>query len=373
MSQSNRLVIKGAIGNGNFGDDLLIYSIIELLNRMNIDNFVVSSDPVGVTYLRCLFPTVEILSSDDLTLLKDDLILYAGGTQFASFEYTIFKKIPPIRRLLYLLFNQKVFWKKVFSFFTNKKNENEIMMLGVGIGPFINRDNYYYSVIDLLKSCVLLSVRDNLSAKICMDNHVQFYEFSDLVYSLPDIYWNDFRKEKRKRVSFCQKTAVIIRDWDYTSSKESYYDAIRKLACVKSLYYISFSKSADMKVVEIIQKAGNEVIQWDPQKDSFKSFLLKLSDFDLFVTARYHGAVISSLLGKPFVSICIEPKLSMIADKLNMPKWVAPFDVEELPKLQNLAVEDSSIGLCLSKVIDEKSKSQQMELVVSDCFLKYLN
>ena len=51
----------------------------------------------------------------------------------------------------------------------------------------------------------------------------------------------------------------------------------------------------------------------DPNNDNINDFIAKHYNFDLVITARFHGAVFASLIGKPFITIGIEPKLEMIS------------------------------------------------------------
>jgi polysaccharide pyruvyl transferase WcaK-like protein len=80
---------------------------------------------------------------------------------------------------------------------------------------------------------------------------------------------------------------------------------------------------------ERLRKIGANVVMWEPDKCTLDQFVEQLSSYGLFLTARYHGAVMAMLLGRPVVCICIEQKLQLIARMLQQgaQQWGFPFNV----------------------------------------------
>src|SRR5690606_3724960 len=63
-------------------------------------------------------------------------------------------------------------------------------------------------------------------------------------------------------------------------------------------------------------------------------FLNSLNQFDAFITARYHGAILGSLLNKPTIAIEIEPKLRILTEQIpEILLWSKPFQIENLKSL----------------------------------------
>ena len=65
---------------------------------------------------------------------------------------------------------------------------------------------------------------------------------------------------------------------------------------------------------------------------TFENFYIRLSQFDLVITARFHGAVFASMMNIPFITIEVEQKLRMIAENYSGGAyvWTSKFDLNEL-------------------------------------------
>ena len=321
-----KVLIKGAFGNYNFGDDLLAYSICEYLHSLNMSLEITILS--NAEYLRNLIYDVKIVSHDEI-VGSFDLLIFAGGTQFASFKKNSYFSISHIKNILILLKNPNALFAKVRKKILGiKYNYVHLAIVGIGIGPFYTKDKYYYSSIKFLRNSNLLAVRDTLSEKTCLENSLKHIVGSDLVFSLPNSFWKNFQTGSNRS----QTIAVIIRDWEYSEENASFIYQLDNLKISNScINFISFCKKRDEKCIEYLKKNGHsESIKiWDPSIMTFANFLVELSEYDMFITARYHGAIIASLLKKPFIAIGIEPKLSMVADLFEMPCWNYPFDIEE--------------------------------------------
>ena len=102
-----------------------------------------------------------------------------------------------------------------------------------------------------------------------------------------------------------------------------------ELGAYYDITFFSFADYADQECCRYLSSHNLKVNQWNPDQMTIDSYLSELQRYDLFVTARYHGAVVASLMKKPFITIGIEPKLEMIADLFDMPCWQTPYDVSE--------------------------------------------
>ena len=367
-----KILIKGAIGNSNFGDDLLTLSICKYLQSINIssETTIISEE----LYLNNHIQNIKIVSHNKVTG-SYDIMLYAGGTQFASFT----KKriiIPNINRFVFYFKNFNILYRKI----TEKVLKvipfeyKFLAIVGIGIGPFYEKNNFFFSTINFLKKSDLLSVRDKLGSKICHDNLLDYTIGSDLVFSLPNSYWEDFRNDSNSINSI----AIIIRDWDFSKNEGSYIFSLINLKYKNcKINFISFCEKKDKKAIEYIMSTvyGNSIKIWNPNIMTFNSFLNDLSRYDIFITSRYHGALIASLLMKPFISIGIEPKLTMVAELFEMPCWEFPYKIDQCQSfIENIDDNYTNMTQKISSYLKiEREKNVSMMNNLNNLIIKSLD
>ncbi len=112
----------------------------------------------------------------------------------------------------------------------------------------------------------------------------------------------------------------------------------------------------------IHESESARVIIWDPVKHDVHGFCEMLGEFDLIITARYHGAVLAALHHIPFISIGIEPKLEMIARLYGMPVWEYPYAPERLTEAVRAVESDHArfAGRVAKQAAEEERKSAEM-------------
>ena len=128
-----------------------------------------------------------------------------------------------------------------------------------------------------------------------------------------------------------------MRDWNETNEGSQYQNSlIENVHYFREngfeVTYIVFAREKDTKWIKELNRLGESFMLWDPDHDSINGFIDRLSVFDLFITARYHGAVYSSLLRKPFITIEVEQKLALINQVYDKGShvWTYPFKKESL-------------------------------------------
>ncbi len=358
-----KILIKGSIGNSNLGDDLLVYSIDRLLKNSGI--------PCKLYYRTkhnyySYIPDSHIYQP--FRFQRFDVVLFAGGTQFASFG----KKALSFNDFIKLLFKNPTALLKHFSGKLKRNIESfnvrykSLVLAGIGIGPFYEDDQYYRDTIALLKSADLVIVRDELSVSICNEHGIPHIHGCDLAYTLP----LNFKVVKEKK--HIQNIAVIVRDWQFSEEKGSYIDTLLDLTTDCKITYFSFCRAKDEIGLNKIRQHDNSALIeiWDPEGD-IEAFINKLADYDLVITARYHGAIIASLCRIPFISIGIEPKLEMVAKLFKMPVWELPYMTDALEKCIG-QINDNYSDYCQrieDQVNHETAKAQVMTQTLT-MFLK---
>lgn len=359
--KETKLLIKGAIGNYNFGDDLLSFSICQHINLLDKrHHLTLISDS---QYLYKHIENIKIVNYYNLRG-SYDMLIYAGGTQFASFGKKNQPKIRIIKIIVSNLSNLNLLWSKIKNriFGLQSYKYDKLAMLGIGIGPFFIKNSYYDSVISLLKKSDLISVRDKLSTSLCRENSISFIDGSDLVYSIPNSFWLEFKKQNETKVNI-KNIGIIIRDWEHSKEQASFIYKMNFFLNTKyKIQFFSFYKRQDVKCIQYLTDSGfgNSITIWDPENMSFHSIISMLSKNDLLITARYHGAIVASVLNIPFISIGIEPKLTMVADLFKMPCWNYPYKFDDcLYQINDLDLnynqKINSIKLQVEKEIDKNN------------------
>lgn len=138
------------------------------------------------------------------------------------------------------------------------------------------------------------------------------------------------------RKTLGSKIGIILRDWPHSWRGPQYLAAIKELYLLlkhqgRSVQLISFCSKSEIEVLTELFDNTENILCWIPQEISVKDFFSELSMFDIFFTARFHGAIFSALLEKPFICIDLEQKLSIIAKELGLEAflWKHPFNIKE--------------------------------------------
>ena len=338
-----KIGIRGGYGLYNFGDDALIVALYQNLLSNSISKNDILLFCTKSKYLNKQLNNPNIADYNQLnSSIQIDHLIYGGGTQFYSFHQNNQKKLKDIvlkdptqifskiKNQITLLLRKKYIESK-FQIADFAKN---IYLIGVGVGPFSTENNLIETkTANLFRKSKFISVRDQFSYDKCREWQIsEFMKSPDLCYIIEvSAYLNKSNSLK--------KIGVIVRDWNHTGS-HAYYDKI--IAFVKKLrtenydvVFISMDKKSDIFWTKYFIDHKENYIQWNADKMTFEDFYALLSQFDLHITARFHGAVFASMLHIPFITIEVEQKLKMIADNYEGGAycWENDFDLNNLEKL----------------------------------------
>ncbi len=353
---NHKITIRGGYGLGNFGDDVLLINLINQISEYyDYSEIVVLCN--NAPYLKkMLNKEISIIDFNEVSFsFSTDILIYGGGTQFFSFkkktlQYRIsllFKRnLGHTLKLLETKFNfgikKNIYLESKFDIAHNSKS---LALIGIGLGPFDNiNNNIEEKTKDLFLKADFVSIRDSFAFDKCTSwNISNFNKFPDLCYSHSS---NLFNKSVMS-LSETKKIGVIVRDWTHELEGRVYIKKILNVVAELRLKkievtFISFAKKTDKYWDSLLNKRGENYLFWDPYKSNVDTFLYKLNEFDLFITSRYHGAVYSTLLNKPFISIEVEQKLEMISDLFSKGSfcWHKPFDELELLNYIDLIFKD---------------------------------
>jgi len=329
-----KAIIRGAYGEGNFGDDVLMVACHGLLRRIYAADeiaFRFASQPSESerAYVERLLPGINIIRFE--ADASAELVVWGGGTQFYSFSGT--RTVTPFYRkaLAGLLDPKKAYNYLVRKTFNGKYNSRQrFAALGVGIGPFVSGSAEEGYTRDLFSCMDFVAVRDDDSMRLCQTWNVTKAALrSDLCF-LPGVWWPE---QIQAIGSSCQERqiGIIVRDWPHDAAGAA-YDApllsavgnLRKAGYAVS--FIIFRADGDSGWVKTLNANGESFLSWKPASQSIADFLGMLNGFDCFLTARYHGALFGALLGKSVICIEVEPKLRLVSELLGCHLWKQPFE-----------------------------------------------
>lgn len=380
-------LVEGAYGEANFGDDLLMYVTGNvLLRHFNVSQMGFSvRDVVSLSYPSSIVAGAHIYSPDEKYRLVPELTTFGGGTQFYSFPKQksdiLLASDGFFNRLRRKIKSEGVGRFALRHIFRRTFRARRSAFLGLGIGPFL--DGNEELVKDLLASGDFVAVRDDASMHYCKKWNVDAILGADLCF-LTDYWFNSISLDK----SVCssvngsgKKIGCVVRDFPYDLPSKDYFDPL--LLSVKELrrqgydvYFLVFSVKKDADLIKKLNLLGESPLVWDPTEMSIDNYLNTLNSFDFILSTRYHGVLISAILGKPGVAIPVDPKLLSINHSLQggYSVWDVPFDPEQLVNLVNDGFKNYA-DLCLrvaSGVRGEKLRAEVM-LRHFDSFVENIN
>ena len=318
------IIIRGAYGAENFGDDALLYSLIRNISSDKRIAVVGKKNE----YINKLFKDVDYFSYDEDVKLFTEVLLWGGGTQFYDFFSLkfLFKKILNTllspERIVYKLLKVKKGPQIVF------KNE---IYLCVGFGPFASEKKQDLTAKKISKANIIY-VRDNESYNYLKDTCKNIYKSEDICLLDSECYVNTKSKNN--------KIAVVLRDWYYDDSikyLETFLDFYNTYSNVFNFEFVLFGK--DSICCKRLQEKNIPYLQWDANDFEILEFSNLLSQYNLIISARYHGIIFSLIHQIPSIAIEIEPKLKIVSQEYNnILLWEKPFNQNVLYDLVKLSL-----------------------------------
>lgn len=335
MKESAGVVaVKGGYGYGNFGDDammLVVYAVVSEAFPSSKIVFICKD----AAYIKRFIPGSSILECKNVNDIDCRFLIYGGGTQFYSFPRTTrswaFRILRKARNPLQIAREFVLMLAKAVV----PSPAREVFGLGIGAGPFIENHTSIKETRRLLRNMSYISVRDISSYNFCRDSGCRNVTLrSDLCY-LPGFWESLGIRPTSSNHRAIQKIGIIVRDWPHTIHGDSYATPALEVATRlrnegKEVTFILFSKS-DRAWRKRLSESNTIPITWDPDKQTVADFLKSLLEFDLFITARYHGAVFASILCKPIVCIEVEQKLRLVSKLIGEGSrlWSYPFQASD--------------------------------------------
>lgn len=313
------IVIRGAYGAENFGDDALLYSLIRNISPEKKIAVIGKKNK----YINKLFKSIDYYSYDEDIELCADVLLWGGGTQFYDFFSLkfLFKKI-----LNTLLSPERIFYKLLKV----KKGPQIVfkkeVYLCVGFGPFASKKKQNLTAKKIGQGDIIY-VRDKESYNYLKSTCNSIYKSEDICLLDSEYYV--------KTTSRKNKIAIVLRDWYYDDSIKylnSFLDFYKKHSNEFNIEFVLFGK--DPSCCLRLKEENIPYLQWDAKKFEIQEFSDLLSQYNLVISARYHGIIFALIHQTPSIAIEIEPKLKLVSQEYNnVLLWKKPFNQNELYNL----------------------------------------
>lgn len=326
------VVLLGYYGRSNFGDDILMvvtHRIIrELLPKVKISIRLARSTPY---VSRLTEENIGFIPFGDRN--QHRLIIHGGGGTFFDFaQHSMSRKI--INTIL-LSAGSTTFVKcekwirRVVK--RPRMSAQRRIGIGLGIGTFTFGSPKLLEALPILADFNILWLRDQQSQSNLkrLAIHPPVILGSDIAFFYN--YWcpSHLVLAKQPKGGSRPKVGVILRDWPVGSGDhfaKKIAPTLHLLSQNYELTLISFDQSTDEGTLKFFRNYPE--ITWQPDKMTISEFANILSEQDLFLTARAHGAICGACLGRPSVILEIEPKLATINSMLPNTTRIARLDIQ---------------------------------------------
>lgn len=331
-SSAGHVLVAGAYGTGNLGDVVLLTSAVALIRECLPDAPLRVLSARRPFYER-LLPGVPFIDGDAILPPRGNLLVYGGGTQFFAFENT---DLATGQRLLSVLRSPtRIVTGLLRRALKRAGGFRQHAALGVGIGPFAPgswREEHARQVFEKLG---YVAVRDEASLEQC-----QRWRLSDARLRA-DLCFTSSNMTALRRTPLPaprrKSLAAIVRTWGHSSGGSGYLEPLLATSDELSaegwdVTFFSFCEPEDAPLNARLRAAGRAVVSWDPLLEDPAAFIARLAAHQVIVSARFHGALFAGLVGKPTITVELEPKLRIAARTLGTPElvWAQPFDGREL-------------------------------------------
>lgn len=303
-----KVILRGAYGAYNFGDDALLNVIYTKIGT-KVEKNDIAIFGSNISYLKKHYPQSHVIDKFQSSNSKCNNLVYGGGTQFYDFGSKNRLNIDTFK----LIFKPSYLLKKIKSKLIKSNNllidYDYEQYVCVGMGPFKSLNSKVFkNAINQMKDAAFLSVRDNKSSYYLDSNAINYSKTVDLCFS------KNIKTEQKYEEN---SVGVILRDWDFYESEfiiENFWENLTNIKN-KNIKVITFGK--DIKTKDYCKRNNIDIISWDPEKMDIDDFILELSKFKILITSRFHGIVYSILLDRAVISLPIEPKLEQAAKELD--------------------------------------------------------
>lgn len=285
-----RVLISGYYGYGNFGDEAILSVLTDRLHRLGSDITVLSHSPFSTsrTYGVKSVKNFNILSVL-LAIMSCDVLVSGGGS--------LLQDVTSSRSLWYYSFIIKcaLMFKK------------DVVIFAQGIGP-IQNEKAKVKVLDMLRQCKLVSVRDEKSQAYLKAEGIDAILVSDPVFSV----------ELPQNLS---TGAVGIQLRSFRSVDDAFLFALAQQIIdnfiERKIELYVFQESLDLPICKkfekmlktIYPKINTEIVNLKSQND----IIVRISQLEYMIAMRFHAVLVAIKTGVKTIAITYDAKVAKLA------------------------------------------------------------
>lgn len=337
------VLISGYYGDKNFGDEAILYVLVQKLRNVAKNICVLSSDP---KYTKEIYLVNSVYKFNLFQIIKETFksqVLISGGG-------SLLQDVTSLKSLIYYLF-------VIFIALVLKK---DVIIFAQGIGP-INSKLGQYLTRALLKKAKLVTVRDVKSYELLKSWSIDSTNINDPIFGL-----------SLPQNTPMNRVGVQLRKWKTLTPKFlnelAFY--INKNFSHKEIYIYSLQDSYDMQVcqefAQILLNINPKIKLKIEHNLSVPEIISSFRNLDFMISMRFHGCLLALKYGIRTCALSYDKKVEKLANDLHIPcidlnnKINYNFD-EILNKLQyldkrQLVAKVDSIDFKFQPILDNLTK-----------------
>lgn len=302
----NKILISGYYGFDNFGDDAILYMLVNSIknNIHNNEITVISNNPqkIKANY------NVESIYRFDLkailfSMLQSKVFISGGGS--------LLQDVTSLNSLIYylmLIFTAVILKKQVYIF-------------AQGIGPintFIGKALAKF----ILKKTTLITVRDCKSKEFLKNIGINAIQTADPVWNIEESSPNSNLINKEKI-----NIGIQLRSWHLLDTEKINSIAQSIIDNFSSeRYQINIISLQDVKDLAISQELFNTIKAQSPDINvnliselTISSTLEVINSLDYLIAMRLHAVLVAIKYNTPTIAISYDPKVEILASECDIP------------------------------------------------------
>ena len=311
-----KAVVSGYYGFKNFGDEAILAVLTEHLNSLGVETTVFSSDP---EFTKKTYNVNSVKSFDIKKVIDEirssDVVISGGGS--------LLQDATSLKSLVYYL---SII---AFGLLFNKK----VIIFAQGIGP-VNNKFARFILMNLLKLCSLVTVRDENSLNLLKQYNVCAKQVCDPIYSLNLV-----------NVKKSNSVGIQLR-----SFKTMNYNLLNKLALFvahnfydKKIEIFSLQEALDLDLCKKFENLLHDINKDIKTQIVIDDIINKISSLEYLIGMRFHALLVAIKCGVKTCAINYDIKVEKLAKDASIPiiSMDAHEDFNEIySKMQNLKSED---------------------------------
>jgi len=361
-----KITISGYYGRANFGDELILASLIENIKAMNLplEISVAAENPRQVEQVH----SIRSFSRHDLNRAsaeaKDSSAIILGGgglwhdysfdpesgntSLFSDSPWSItgYAKLP-------------ILWKI---------NEKALHFFGLGVGPLSSPDAKAFLRF-MSELATTITVRDNASHDLL--RNISGWEKGVNVYPDPffalnlEPYLDGQEQTQTKEI----RIGINLRKWPY-GNHDAFIDnltgAMTQLAGKHpiSLVGIPLQESSDREAIETFFERIPKSVERDilDENASHSEIVQAIAGNKVMVSMRLHASMLAWRLGVPSVGISYDPKVALFFDQICMSGLCLSLESTESSILEKTTSAIENAQLLISQASNAIERLEQQSL-----------